>query len=196
MNNDASKKRFLSGVSALTLSTVIVKVIGLVYKIPMMHSLGAEGMGYFNSAYELYTLFFVIATAGLPVAVSILISESLAHGRLRNVKKIYRISFALFFGLGLVGALVMSLCADLGVFFVPLEDGLVVVLNVGILIDNEGSKPVHIPIECIHTESVNEIVELAVCEINHTLTEITPDTFQLIVIGGGRGGGVGYTTLT
>ena len=111
MNNDASKKRFLSGVSALTLSTVIVKVIGLVYKIPMMHSLGAEGMGYFNSAYELYTLFFVIATAGLPVAVSILISESLAHGRLRNVKKIYRISFALFFGLGLVGALVMSLCA-------------------------------------------------------------------------------------
>lgn len=111
MNNDASKKRFLSGVSALTLSTVIVKVIGLVYKIPMMHSLGAEGMGYFNSAYELYTLFFVVATAGLPVAVSILISESLAHGRLRNVKKIYRISFALFFGLGLAGALVMSLCA-------------------------------------------------------------------------------------
>lgn len=111
MNNDASGKRFLSGVTALTLSTVLVKVIGLVYKIPMMHHLGAEGMGYFNAAYELYTLFFVVATAGLPVAVSILISESLAHGRLRNVKKIYRISFALFFGLGLVGALIMSLCA-------------------------------------------------------------------------------------
>ena len=61
MNNETSGKRFLSGVTALTLSTVIVKIIGLVYRIPMMHILGAEGMGYFNSAYELYTLFFVIA---------------------------------------------------------------------------------------------------------------------------------------
>ncbi len=111
MNNETSGKRFLSGVTALTLSTVIVKVIGLVYKIPMMHVLGAEGMGYFNSAYELYTLFFVMATAGLPVAVSILISESLAAGRLRNVKKLYRISFVLFFVIGLAGALVMSVFA-------------------------------------------------------------------------------------
>ena len=108
MNNDSSQKRFLSGVTVLTLSTVIVKVIGLVYKIPMMQILGAEGMGYFNAAYELYTLFFVVATAGLPVAVSILISESVVRGRLRNAKKIYRVSFALFFGLGLVGALIMS----------------------------------------------------------------------------------------
>ena len=111
MNNETSKKRFLSGVTVLTLSTVIVKIIGLVYKIPMMHILGAEGMGYFNSAYELYTLFFVIATAGLPVAVSVLISENIAKGRLRNVKKIYRVSFSLFFVLGLVGALVMSFFA-------------------------------------------------------------------------------------
>lgn len=96
-----------------------MKVIGLVYKIPMMHYLGAEGMGYFNSAYELYTLFFVVATAGLPVAVSILISENLAHGRLRNVRKIYKISFALFFALGLVGALVLSVCS--GVFAQMLE---------------------------------------------------------------------------
>ena len=86
-----------------------MKVIGLVYKIPMMHCLGAEGMGYFNAAYELYTLFFVIATAGLPVAVSILISESLASDRQKNVRKIYQISFVLFFALGLVGALILSL---------------------------------------------------------------------------------------
>ena len=71
MNNGSRRNPFLSGVTALTLSTLVVKVIGLVYKIPMMHYLGAEGMGYFNSAYELYSLFFVIATAGLPVAVNI-----------------------------------------------------------------------------------------------------------------------------
>ena len=57
-----SKQQFLGGAAALTVSTVIVKIIGLVYKIPLMRILGAEGMGYFNSAYEMYTLFFVIST--------------------------------------------------------------------------------------------------------------------------------------
>lgn len=112
MHNDLQKNRFALGVTALTLSTVVVKIIGLVYKIPLMHYLGAEGMGYFNSAYELYTLFFVIATAGLPVAVSIMISENLAKGKRENAKKIYRISFALFLIIGFLGALTLFLCAE------------------------------------------------------------------------------------
>jgi len=109
VNNGSRGNSFLSGVTALTLSTLAVKVIGLVYKIPMMHYLGAEGMGYFNSAYELYSLFFVIATAGLPVAVSILISENMARGRERNVKKIYGVSFVVFVLIGLIGALGLCL---------------------------------------------------------------------------------------
>ena len=88
--NNASKQRFIGGAFALTASTVLVKIIGLVYKIPLMRCLGAEGMGYFNSAYELYTLFFVIATAGIPVAISIMISESMAAGRLKNAERIYK----------------------------------------------------------------------------------------------------------
>ena len=97
--------------TALTLSTVVVKIIGMVYKIPMLHILGAEGMGYFNSAYELYAIFFVVATTGLPVAVSILVSEGLAHGKLRNVKRIYRVSFSLFLALGFLGSVVMAFFA-------------------------------------------------------------------------------------
>ena len=113
LHNVSPKNSFLSGVSALTLSTVVVKIIGLVYKIPMMRILGAEGMGYFNAAYELYTLFFVMATAGLPVAVSVLISENLARGRDGNAKKIYRVSFALFLTLGLAGTLALGVGAGL-----------------------------------------------------------------------------------
>ncbi len=122
MNNEASGKSFLSGVTALTVSTAVVKVIGLLYKIPLMHFLGAEGMGYFNAAYELYSLFFVVATAGLPVALSIMISESLAGGRLRNVKKIWNISFSLFLLLGLLGALIMSVGAGALARFVGSPD--------------------------------------------------------------------------
>ncbi len=101
-------KQFFSGVAALAVSTFIVKVIGLFYKIPMMAYLGAEGMGYFNSAYDIYSLFFVIATTGIPVAISILVSENKTQGRLKNIKKIYNISLAILGALGLTGTLIMG----------------------------------------------------------------------------------------
>ena len=99
--------RFLSGVAVLTVSTAIVKVIGLLYKIPMLKVLGEEGMGYFNSAYELYTFFYIIATAGIPVAISIMIAKNLERGRLENVKKIYNVVFSLLFLLGITGTVVL-----------------------------------------------------------------------------------------
>ena len=99
--------RFLSGVAVLTASTVIVKLIGLLYKIPMLRVLGEEGMGYFNSAYELYTFFYIIATAGLPVAISIMIAKSIERNRVENVKKIYKVVLALFILIGMVGTVVL-----------------------------------------------------------------------------------------
>ena len=50
------KSSFLSGVFLLTLSAVLVKLTGLVTKIPMLHLLGAQGMGYYNAAYEVYAV--------------------------------------------------------------------------------------------------------------------------------------------
>ncbi|MBQ7292963.1 MAG: polysaccharide biosynthesis protein [Clostridia bacterium] len=111
--NTVSKRQFLGGAAALTVSTVLVKFIGLAYKIPLMHCLGAEGMGYFNSAYEIYTLFFVIATAGVPVAISIMVSENIALGRLKNAQKIYRTSLCVLISVGGAGALFMGLGAGL-----------------------------------------------------------------------------------
>ncbi|MBQ9152168.1 MAG: polysaccharide biosynthesis protein [Clostridia bacterium] len=105
MNPSAATKRpsFLSGVSILTLSALIVKVIGLLYRIPLLNYLGTEGMGYFNTAYELYALFCVISTAGLPVAMSVLISAYDAEGRRGDARRVYRVSLLLFAGIGLVG---------------------------------------------------------------------------------------------
>ena len=101
-------KQFFSGVTVLALSTIIVKLIGLFYKIPMMAYLGAEGMGYFNSAYDIYSLFFVIATTGIPVAISILISENKTQGRINNVKRIFRLSIILLGIIGFVGTILMG----------------------------------------------------------------------------------------
>lgn len=102
-------KQFFSGVAVLTASTLVVKLIGMLYKIPMMACLGSEGMGYFNSAYEIYSLFFVISTTGIPVAISILVSESRARGREREISRIFRISLLILSALGLLGTLVMCI---------------------------------------------------------------------------------------
>lgn len=105
-------KQFFSGVAVLAISTFIVKVIGLFYKIPMMSYLGAEGMGYFNSAYDIYSLFFVISTTGIPVAISILVAENKSKGRIKNIKKIFNVSLGVLLFLGLVGSLIMGIFHD------------------------------------------------------------------------------------
>lgn len=94
---------FLSGVMVLTLSTVLVKVIGLLYKIPMLHYLGSEGMGYFNAAYEWYGALCVISTSGLPLASSMLIAG--VTDRPKEVERIARLSMRVFCILGVLGAL-------------------------------------------------------------------------------------------
>ena len=101
-------KQFFSGVAILAISTFVVKIIGLFYKIPMMIYLGAEGMGYFNSAYEIYSLFFVISTTGIPVAISILISENKTQKRFDNIKKIFNISMLTLGIIGLICTLFMG----------------------------------------------------------------------------------------
>ena len=105
-------KQFFSGIAVLAISTFIVKVIGLFYKIPKIAYLVAEGMGYFNSAYDIYSLFFVISTTGIPVAISILVAENKVQGRLKNIKRIFRVSLIALGSLGLLGTLAMGVFHD------------------------------------------------------------------------------------
>lgn len=103
--------RFSSGTVALAVSGLLVKFLGMVYKIPLTNLLGDEGMGYFNAAYTVYTLFFVLATSGLPVALSLLVSESVAKGDEKNAGKLYKSAARLFLILGFFGMLLMALPA-------------------------------------------------------------------------------------
>ncbi len=98
------KDSFTSGVLILSLSAVIVKIIGLIYKIPMLRLLGSEGMGYFNSAYEIYTLFCTVATTGLPVAMSVMISSRRDGG---GAREIFYAAIKLFLILGVIGCGIM-----------------------------------------------------------------------------------------
>ena len=89
----------------LVAGTLIAKLISAGFKIPLQHLIGNTCMGIFNSAYQYYTVMFVVATAGVPVALSKLISEASALGRGREVKRIARLAAAVFLSFGLLCAL-------------------------------------------------------------------------------------------
>lgn len=92
----------LGGTLSLTVSSLVVKLLGLIYKIPLASILGDEGMGYFNSAYTVYAFFYLLCTAGVPKAVMILVSEAKAAGRADIERKIVRIASILFLSLGAI----------------------------------------------------------------------------------------------
>ena len=70
------KQSFLHGAALLAGATAIVKVLGALYKIPLGNIIGDAGFGYFNTAYDIYSVLLMISTAGLPVAMSRMIAEA------------------------------------------------------------------------------------------------------------------------
>lgn len=93
---------FFTGVVVLTVSNLLVKMAGLLFKIPMNYIVGDTGMGYYNSAYSIYTLFYMLSTSGLPVALSVMVSENRSRGQIAAAKRVYRLSLGLFVLTGLL----------------------------------------------------------------------------------------------
>ncbi len=114
----------------LMFAVVLVKVIGLLFKIPLTDMIGAAGRGYFNSAYEIYTPIFAISMAGLPVAVSRMVAENVALGNYREPRMIRKVSQRLFILVGVVGTLILLALAYPYARFVADERSLPAVLCV------------------------------------------------------------------
>lgn len=104
-------KGLTTGAFSLALSTIIVKILGLIYKIPLSSILGDEGMGYFNSAYTVYAFFYLLCTAGVPKAVMILVSEAKAKGREVEERALVRTAMLIFAMLGIALTLAFILFA-------------------------------------------------------------------------------------
>ena len=100
---ETKKQNVLGGAIVLVVATALVKVIGAIYKIPLTSIIGSLGRGYFASAYNIYTPIYTISMAGLPVAVSTIVSRNVALGKYRDVKQVLKVTFPLFLLLGLVG---------------------------------------------------------------------------------------------
>ena len=104
----SASPRIISGVIVLMISNIVVKLLGLLCKIPLHDLLQDQGMGYFNIAYNIFTTLYMVSTAGLPTAVTIMISDTPAgSSRRRQVERIFRVALAVFFVLGIIGTSIM-----------------------------------------------------------------------------------------
>ncbi len=117
MSNQSKKQTFLHGAALLALATAIVKIIGAFYKIPLKLIIGDQGYGYFITAYDIYTVLLMISTAGLPIAMSRMISQASSLGNYNQVRRIYATARGIFLGLGIVStALMMVFSHQLAAF--------------------------------------------------------------------------------
>ncbi len=124
------KQSVLNGAMILMAAVLLVKVIGLFFKMPLTNLIGSTGRGYFSAAYEVYTPIFAISMAGLPVAVSRMVAESVALGKFREARSIFKVSQRIFFLVGLAGTTILLIAAYPYAHFVANDMSLPAVLCV------------------------------------------------------------------
>ncbi len=121
---ERKSQSFLKGAMVLGSSMVIVKIMGMIYKILLSNMYGGVGTGLFNSAYALYNPLFTLSTAGFPIAISRMVSESITRKRFRDVKQIHRLSVPIFVIAGCVCFLAMLLGSFIYVKIIKAENAI------------------------------------------------------------------------
>jgi len=106
---EEKKQNFLHGAAILAAGVVVMKILGAIYKIPLQNILGDTGYGYFFLAYTIYNMLLTISTAGLPVALSRMISVADTLDRPRQARRTFRIAMVTLCVLGVVFSLAMFL---------------------------------------------------------------------------------------
>lgn len=121
----------LNGALILVVATVLVKLIGALYKIPLTALIGEVGRGYFNGAYEIYTPLYAISMAGLPVAVSKMVSQEKALGHYRDVKVIMKTAQKVFLCTGAIATILLfAISYPYSTYFIKAPENLVSILAI------------------------------------------------------------------
>lgn len=91
----------------LAMASMIVRVIGLLYRAPLTAIIGDEGNGYYGTAYNIYTIILMVSSYSMPSAISKLMAQKLAVGEYRNANRVFRcaLTYGVLVGLGGSGLL-------------------------------------------------------------------------------------------
>ncbi len=107
-----AKKSFMQGAVILGIAGIIIKIMGAFFRIPLANLIGDKGMGYYQTAYPIYVLFLTLATAGIPIAISKMVSERVAVDHHYEAYRVFRVSFILLFTIGICSSAVLFFGAD------------------------------------------------------------------------------------
>lgn len=101
------KQSFMKGAAILSASTLLVKILGLLFSIPLANVIEPAAMSYFYTAYDIFAIFLMLSTAGLPVAVSRMVGTAYARARKKEADRVFSVAVWLFLVIGLLGTLAM-----------------------------------------------------------------------------------------
>ena len=104
---------FAKNVMMLAAAQIVVKILGLVYKIIIVNvpGFGDTGNGYYSAGYQLYMVLLALSSIGIPTVISKLVSERVAVGDYKSAYKVFKVSFNLFTAIGFVLAAIMFIFA-------------------------------------------------------------------------------------
>lgn len=104
MNNRGKKPNFIVQGSVLAIASIVVRIIGMIYRIPLTGIIGDKGNGIYSVAYEVYAILLLISSYSLPLAVSKLMSGLEAKGEYKNARKYFRCALVFSIVVGLLVA--------------------------------------------------------------------------------------------
>lgn len=104
----------MKGVVVLMLSQVIIKIVGLIYKLYLTNreGFGDKGNAIYGAAFQIYALFLTVSSIGVPNAISKLVSSKVAIGDNKGAYRIFKIAFAMFGILGFIGSSILFFKAN------------------------------------------------------------------------------------
>ncbi len=111
----AKEKRgssFVMQAAILASASLIVRFIGFLYRLPLTELIGDTGNGIYNAGYQIYTFLLILSSAGLPAAISRLVSTRIAKGEFQNAHRVFRVALAFAVTLGSIGMVVLYVFAE------------------------------------------------------------------------------------
>lgn len=105
---------FMKNVAILIFSQLLIKVLGLIYKLVITNvpGFGDTGLGYYSAGYQIYALLLTLSSIGIPSVISKLVSERIAIGDTKGAQRIFSIAFKFFTTLGFVLSFALFFGAD------------------------------------------------------------------------------------
>ena len=108
-----NKTNFLVQGSILAIAGILVRVIGIIYRVPVNNIIGEAGITYYGVAYDVYSLFLLISSMSMPIAVSKIVSAKVAKGEIKNAYRAFAGALAIGVAIGLIIFSIVFFGADM-----------------------------------------------------------------------------------